>query len=77
MEKLTISVAMQAELDRGFTQRTAKTQGQELTSQSKIIFRKDMNRSRDMEIREQTLKEIMDNRKVSRKVAEMILADPM
>jgi len=77
MEKLTISVAMQAALDRGFTQRTAKTQGQELTSQSKIIFRKDMNRSRDMEIREQTLKEIMDNRKVSRKEAEMILADPM
>jgi hypothetical protein len=30
-----------------------------------------------MEIREQTLKEIMDNRKVSRKEAEMILADPM
>ena len=56
---------------------TSAPQGQELTSQSKIIFRKDMNRSRDMEIREQTLKEIMDNRKVSRKEAEMILADPM
>ena len=35
-----------------------------------------MNRSRDLEIKEQALQEIMDNRKVSRKEAEMILANP-
>ena len=73
---LTITEARRIESELGFTNRTTKTQGQEPRSQSKIIFKKDMAKNRDMEFKEQIIKEIIENRKVSREEAVRILANP-
>ncbi len=76
MGKLTISAAEEILSKHGFMLRTTKTQGQEPSNQSRVIFKQDTGRSRDLEIKEQALSEIMENRKVSREQAEAILSNP-
>ncbi|WP_291401611.1 hypothetical protein [Daejeonella sp.] len=68
--RLTISAAIKAALDLGFTERKAKTQHQGPKSQS------EQSSKRNLEIKEQALKEIMENRNVSREEAERIMANP-
>ena len=73
---LTITEARRIESELGFMNRPTKTLGQEPRIHSKIIFKKDMAKKRDMEFKEQIIQEIMENRKVSREEAVGILANP-
>ena len=50
--------------------------GGESTIESRVIFKKDAQKERDLAIKEEAIQEIMDNRKVSREEAEAIMNNP-
>lgn len=54
-EGLTIIRALQISQELGFTHRKNKTQDQESNIQSKIIFKKDMAKKRDLEFKVQII----------------------
>lgn len=74
--RLTITSALQIAQELGFIYRPNKTPHQEPNIRSKIIFKKDVARERDLEVKEQIIKEIMDHRKVSREEAVRIMSNP-
>lgn len=76
MEKLTISAAIRILSEHGIKVQTPKKQEGAHTTASKIIFRKDLQRQRDLEIREQVIQEIMENRGISKEEALKIMANP-
>lgn len=76
MKVRTISEAIQYELNHGSTPLTQKETGGEHTIQSRIIFKRDIQKERDLAIRDELLLEIMENRNVNREEAIRILDNP-
>jgi hypothetical protein len=73
--RLTISVAQQILSKLGIKQKSNKLKEQESLSQTELSTKKGSDK-RNLEIKEQALQEIMENRKVSREEAERIMANP-
>lgn len=76
MGKLTIALVRQMELELDIKEQTTIQPDLEPTRRSRLILKKNMKRDWYSNIKEQILQDIMDNRKVSREEAEMILANP-
>ena len=76
MGKLTLSAMESIALELGFKVLTQPKRGEEPTEKSRIIFKKDTAKERDLAIREQVIQEMMERRGITREEALKILANP-